>query len=478
MVKLEDYTIGELKKMISSFNKIVKFSGYSKLPKSKLINMIRTHPKIKVEEGSNAVKLSIKTDKDFEKQTKVKKEKVKKEVKKEVEKLDKGNIVVDVDKAKKAGIKIDVDKAKKAGIEIKKKEPSSAKIKKEIKEVLNKHYGEVAKLEQKVLDGKITESNYDDKDEELNEKLDDDLYNLKEKYNIKNMNNDTEFFENMEGSNKKYINVLKEKSFGGFKSIPNYVKANKIGDKIMENEKRVALVKKLKAEAVSRYGGKSQYKDALADIKSSNNPTYIDNKIAELEASKPNLTNKDLNKILKNIKATKTEAELNVVLNAVDDFGDTTEEQEEKILDARDRKLKVLKPEPKSTKKPNPRGVTNKSILAKRQNEIVSKAVDELNSSFEASIEDENNKGIKGYGDYKLWAQLDPEGAMVIEEDKDLSKQKKVELQKKAMDLFIKGYKKFNKENKAKKPKKARTEKQKANDKKLGETAKARAKKK
>ena len=94
MVKLEDYTIGELKKMISSFNKIVKFAGYSKLKKTELINMIRTHPKIKVEEGSNAVKLSIKTDEDFEKQTKVKKEKVKKEVKKEVEKLDDVKVVV------------------------------------------------------------------------------------------------------------------------------------------------------------------------------------------------------------------------------------------------------------------------------------------------------------------------------------------------------------------------------------------------
>ena len=94
MVKLEDYTIGELKKMISSFNKLVKFSGYSKLPKAKLITMIRTHPKINVEEGANAVKLSIKTDENFEKQTKVKKEKVKKEVKKEVEKLDDVKVVV------------------------------------------------------------------------------------------------------------------------------------------------------------------------------------------------------------------------------------------------------------------------------------------------------------------------------------------------------------------------------------------------
>ena len=93
MVKLEDYTIGELKKMISSFNKLVKFSGYSKLKKAKLINMIRTHPKINVEEGSNAVKLSIKTDETFLKKSldqkkKETKEKVKKEVKKEVEKLD------------------------------------------------------------------------------------------------------------------------------------------------------------------------------------------------------------------------------------------------------------------------------------------------------------------------------------------------------------------------------------------------------
>jgi hypothetical protein len=95
MVKLEDYTVGELKKMISSFNKIVKFAGYSKLKKAELIKMLRTHPKIKVEEGANAVKLSIKTDQDFEKQTKVKKEKVKKEVKKEVEKLDDIEVVVE-----------------------------------------------------------------------------------------------------------------------------------------------------------------------------------------------------------------------------------------------------------------------------------------------------------------------------------------------------------------------------------------------
>ena len=72
----------------------------------------------------------------------------------------------------------------------KEKAPSSAKIKKEIKAILNKHYGEIAKLEQKVLDGKIkdTDIKYGEKEEQLEEQLDDDLHELKEKYNIKNFN--------------------------------------------------------------------------------------------------------------------------------------------------------------------------------------------------------------------------------------------------------------------------------------------------
>jgi hypothetical protein len=125
MVKLEDYTTTELKKMISSFNKIVKFSGYSKLPKAKLITMIRTHPKVKVEEGANAVKLSIKTDEDFEKQKKVKKEKVKKEVKKEVEKLDDVKVVVKPLTVTKADgtIKELKMKKKKFNVKAKKEEP-------------------------------------------------------------------------------------------------------------------------------------------------------------------------------------------------------------------------------------------------------------------------------------------------------------------------------------------------------------------
>tara|TARA_R110002096_G_scaffold130299_3_gene279413 strand:+ start:1857 stop:2741 length:885 start_codon:yes stop_codon:yes gene_type:complete len=104
MVKLEDYTIGELKKMISSFNKIVKFSAYSKLKKAELINMLRHHKRIIVEEGANGVKIMIDTEEDFKKQPKVKKEKVKKEVKKEVEKLDDVKLVVKPEKKKKFNV--------------------------------------------------------------------------------------------------------------------------------------------------------------------------------------------------------------------------------------------------------------------------------------------------------------------------------------------------------------------------------------
>ena len=111
MVKLEDYTIGELKKMISSFNKIVKFAGYSKLKKTELIKMIRTHPKIKVEEGANAVKLSIKTDEETPL-------KIKKKVKKEVEKLDDVKVEVKPEKKKEP---LTITKADGTKIELKMK---------------------------------------------------------------------------------------------------------------------------------------------------------------------------------------------------------------------------------------------------------------------------------------------------------------------------------------------------------------------
>jgi len=317
MVKLNDYTMKELRKMIQAVNKKVKIKDYAKKNKQGLIDLIMNHEQIKVIEGGNAVKLIVKAVEKFDKtkthkmpsgkvmtgkthkttskevKSKVKESKVfeeppkkekpkfiilkeeindlleqtKKSNEKNKSKLDKMTPLKYKNTIKKQNSKFldevkdiynslnynfdmtSIKEVDKKFYEIIPKEPpkksSNTKIKNDLLKVLNKHYGEVAKLEQMFLDGKITQSKYDDKDAELEEKLDDDLYNLKEKYNIKNFNDDTEFFKSMEGQSKKYINVLKEKSFGGFKSIPNYVKANKIGDKIIEKEK---IPKKSKAE--------------------------------------------------------------------------------------------------------------------------------------------------------------------------------------------------------------------------------------
>ena len=88
MVKLEDYTAVELKKMIKSFNGIVKFGAYSKLKKAGLINMMKTHPKIKIQEGSNAVKISVVAEQETPLVVKEKKETKKSRLKKLKEQAD------------------------------------------------------------------------------------------------------------------------------------------------------------------------------------------------------------------------------------------------------------------------------------------------------------------------------------------------------------------------------------------------------
>ena len=47
MVKLEDFKVGEIKKMVSKYNKQVKIGPISKLNKTQLIEHIRKHPKLK-----------------------------------------------------------------------------------------------------------------------------------------------------------------------------------------------------------------------------------------------------------------------------------------------------------------------------------------------------------------------------------------------------------------------------------------------
>jgi len=60
MIKLENFTSSEIRKMVSKFNNKVKLTGYSKMKKQELINFIRNHKNLKVVENSNGVTISVK----------------------------------------------------------------------------------------------------------------------------------------------------------------------------------------------------------------------------------------------------------------------------------------------------------------------------------------------------------------------------------------------------------------------------------
>ena len=62
MVKLEDLTTTQIKAMINKYNKKVTITGISKLKKAELIEKIRNHPRIEVQEG-DTVKLKLVKDK-------------------------------------------------------------------------------------------------------------------------------------------------------------------------------------------------------------------------------------------------------------------------------------------------------------------------------------------------------------------------------------------------------------------------------
>ena len=61
MVKLEDFTIGEIKKMVSKYNKQVKITT-SGLKKADLIKKIREHPRLTVTENDKGVNIKVKSD--------------------------------------------------------------------------------------------------------------------------------------------------------------------------------------------------------------------------------------------------------------------------------------------------------------------------------------------------------------------------------------------------------------------------------
>lgn len=61
MPKLEDFKVGEIKKMISKYNKQVKITT-SGLKKADLIKKIREHPRLTVTESEKGVRISVKSD--------------------------------------------------------------------------------------------------------------------------------------------------------------------------------------------------------------------------------------------------------------------------------------------------------------------------------------------------------------------------------------------------------------------------------
>ena len=61
MVRLEDFKVGEIKKMISKYNKEVKITT-SGLKKADLIKKIREHPRLTVTESDKGVNIKVKSD--------------------------------------------------------------------------------------------------------------------------------------------------------------------------------------------------------------------------------------------------------------------------------------------------------------------------------------------------------------------------------------------------------------------------------
>jgi hypothetical protein len=64
MVKLEDYSVSEIRKIASAINKQVKIVGYSRKKKEDLIKLMREHPNLQIMEGQNKVVVKVKSIKE------------------------------------------------------------------------------------------------------------------------------------------------------------------------------------------------------------------------------------------------------------------------------------------------------------------------------------------------------------------------------------------------------------------------------
>ena len=128
MIKLEDFKIGEIKKMVSKYNKQVKIGPISKLNKADLIKHIREHPKLTVTENEKGVRISVKGEVNIgDKKIKIKKEEKSEYIKKY--EAAKATPLKTYDIKPETAKKIPAKKAEQAKkIEAKKKEPLKAKI--------------------------------------------------------------------------------------------------------------------------------------------------------------------------------------------------------------------------------------------------------------------------------------------------------------------------------------------------------------
>ena len=66
-MKLEDFSVTEIRKIVSNYNKQVKIAGYSKLPKADLIKKLREHPALTITEGGEKIKIKVNKEIDAEK---------------------------------------------------------------------------------------------------------------------------------------------------------------------------------------------------------------------------------------------------------------------------------------------------------------------------------------------------------------------------------------------------------------------------
>ena len=138
MVKLEDYTVKELKAIISKWNKKVKFSPYSADKKAVLINKLRKHKELDITESEDknegiVIKLKENTLKADTPKLKVSKKKLVQEINKKV------NVKATPDKKGFEVTKKDGEKHTKEEVEVLKKSMPNSEVKVEGKKLVVKN---------------------------------------------------------------------------------------------------------------------------------------------------------------------------------------------------------------------------------------------------------------------------------------------------------------------------------------------------